>query len=333
MGQIACTRSCCGGALGVEYLGGQAFDTLVYNEPNSGRGEDLHWLAGSEFHYRSRLGYFRPEDTATREFVHIVATYTGSNIVSLFRNGQLIERYSIGFKTFQANNARYLFGMRHNGAGRGFLQAEIDEARVYGRVLTDAEIYDSYWAKYAELAPAFTNGVIRENAWRMVRNDVLANIDQVPFTGVYSYMFWVKPLSVRGGWSNLFHKGQDNVNRNPAIWFYPGTTQLHVRSGTNPWPDWENGGNNGCDITNALPMSQWTHVALVHDGTGITVYVNGFVGCRNECNGPVANRGALIGVDPWHDVPDAFMADLRHFGRSLTWNEINLAITQRKGLN
>lgn len=330
--KLARLDQCCGGALGVEVIGGSAFNTIVYNEPNSGRGEDFHWLPGSEFFTRTRLGYFRPEDSATREFVHIVATYSG-NTISMFRNGELMERYGIGFRSFQANNARFIFGMRHTGGGRAFLQAEIDEARVYGRVLTDAEVYDSYWARYVQLAPAFPNGVIRENAWRLVRNEVLANVDQVPFTGVYSYMFWVRPLSVRGGWANLFHKGQDNVNRNPAIWFYPGSTQLHVRTGTNPWPDWGNGGNHGCDPGYQLPMNQWTHVTLIHDGTGIKVYLNAFIACQSDCNGPVANRGPLIGVDPWHDVPDAFMADFRYFGRTLTWNEINLAYTQRRGLN
>lgn len=323
---------CCGGALGVELLGGGVFDTIVYNEPCSGRGEDLHWIAGSDYQRRSRLGYFRPEDSASRELVHIVASYS-ANRLSLYRNGELMERYDTGLASFQSNNARFLLGMRHNGGGRAFLQAEIDEARVYNRVLTDAEVYDSYWARYTAPPAIFANNVIREGAWRLKQNDVLANVDQVPFTGVYSYMFWVKPLSIKGNWANLFHKGQDNVNRNPAIWFYPGSTQLHVRTGVNPWPDWGNGGNHGCDPSFNLPLNVWTHITLVHNGQGIKVYINAFIGCQSDCNGPVANIGPLVSVDPWHDLPDAFMADFRYFGRSLTWNEIQLAYQQRKGLN
>jgi hypothetical protein len=62
-------------------------------------------------------------------------------------------------------------------------------------------------------------------------------IDTVDTFKHYSLTFKVKPLQKKGGWSNVFHfnkSGRDHGahgSRIPGIWFFSGTTRMHVRQG------------------------------------------------------------------------------------------------------
>jgi len=173
---------------------------------------------------------------------------------------------------------------------------------------------------------------LRSPQWRISYNQILRGSSDIPFRNAYTYMFWVRPVSVYGDWRNIMHKGQDNVNRNPAIWFYPGQLRLHVRSGTAQNPDWGNGGNNGCDPERQLPLSQWTHFALIHDGTGMRVYLNGQLSCQANIGGPVENSGPLYISDPWHSAAVADLADFRYYSRAVPYDIIQQAYSARRGL-
>lgn len=173
-------------------------------------------------------------------------------------------------------------------------------------------------------------GVIRGPAWKLTKGEVVRKADQIKFTGKYTYMFWVRPLAAVGGWSNILHKGKENVNRNPAIWFYPGSTRLHIRSGVNDKPTWENGGNAGCDPSENLPLNQWTHVAVTHEDGALKVYYNGGESCAAKLAAPVENDGDLYAADPWHDAANAEVADLRTVGRIVSLDDIKVAANDRK---
>jgi hypothetical protein len=76
------------------------------------------------------------------------------------------------------------------------------------------------------------------------RSKVIATV-----TTLQNYMlsFKIKPLQKVNGWSNVFHFTANNQNngppgsRIPAIWFFSGTTRMHVRQGR------PGSTNDGCD--------------------------------------------------------------------------------------
>lgn len=43
--------------------------------------------------------------------------------------------------------------------------------------------------------------------------------------------FWIFPRGVDLGWMNIFHHGNDNYQRSPAVWFYPQYVQFqkHIK--------------------------------------------------------------------------------------------------------
>lgn len=172
---------------------------------------------------------------------------------------------------------------------------------------------------------------IRRPAWRLEFNKIIRGGD-LPFTGAYTYMFWVRPRQIVGNWGNILHKGQENVNRNPAVWFYPGSLRLHIRSGTAAQPNWENGGNAGCDPEAVLPLNQWTHVCFVHDSWGLKVYYNGNNVCAQQIGGPRANSGPLYLSDPWHDVAQAELADLRYYPAAVHTDVLARVIDAKEGI-
>ena len=88
------------------------------------------------------------------------------------------------------------------------------------------------------------------------------------FLSQYEISFQIKPVSITSGWSSILHLTARSNNRYmgdriPAVFFYPGTTQLHVCSAI---------GNNRnyCFTTRqALPRNRFTKVNIrqIYDKT------------------------------------------------------------------
>ena len=136
-----------GGIVTVESTRGHLFDSIVFAEKDSAQ-----WLAGSDFHHRTR-GLAAPAETAKPgEFMHVAAVYHADGRIAVFRNGAAYgaeyrptgERADL--QTFAAQHAQVLLGLRHTGAGNGFFAGEIEEARLYDRALSPEEIAASFHA-------------------------------------------------------------------------------------------------------------------------------------------------------------------------------------------
>jgi len=123
----------------------------------------------------------------------------------------------------------------------------------------------------------------------------------------YAVAFWVKPTGVVAGWSNLLHRGDTDQTRGPGVWFWPGSTRLHlVSSSTNNW-------NLNLNPETHLPMNQWTHVALSHCHNGrYSVYINGKLVGRVHNQEPTATPTPLYGSDPWYPAAASIVYDLRY---------------------
>ena len=129
-----------GGVIGIDMPNGQFFDSIVYGEIKARR-----WLAGSEGYRRSQDPGGLAETALPDSLIHIVIVYAADDSITIYRNGELYgAAYSkAALRPFLKGEAWFLFGQRASGANPP-LAGEVDEARVYARALTAAEVFASY---------------------------------------------------------------------------------------------------------------------------------------------------------------------------------------------
>lgn len=130
----------------------------------------------------------------------------------------------------------------------------------------------------------------------------------VNVTGDYTLAFTVKPTGLQGNWSSILHfsNGQDCCgfgNRCPGIWFWPGSTQLHIRIGD------ANDGNWGID-TNPIPMNQLTTVLLKCQGPDVLLTLNGVNYAYKQPSKRFTGSVTVYGSDPWYPPANAQITNL-----------------------
>jgi hypothetical protein len=136
-----------GGVISLEANEGRLFDAIVLGERESKK-----WIAGSELFNRTRDLDAPAESAKPGELVHVAVVYGTDNRIAVYRNGiPYGEAYgpagaNATLRTYPANESRVLIGLRHTGAGNGFLAGEVAEARLYDRALTTAEVAASFRA-------------------------------------------------------------------------------------------------------------------------------------------------------------------------------------------
>ncbi len=137
-----------GGVLTVEDGAGSRFDSLVYGERQARR-----WVAGSENHRRTQDAAGAAEEAPPGRLVHVAIVYDQVGRILLYRDG---GPYGAAYRpeapplTFAAGEGRVLLGLRHSAGARPkdgrWFAGEIDEARLYDRPLTPAEVRASFQA-------------------------------------------------------------------------------------------------------------------------------------------------------------------------------------------
>jgi hypothetical protein len=127
-----------GGLLTVEMAGGGTFDSIVFGERQPKR-----WVAGSE-NYRRTKDLITTDETVTDHAVHLVAVYGKDGSISLYRDGEPLDAAytpkGSGLQSYPAKTARVLLGLRHTGGGNAYFKGEIEEARLYDKALSAAEV-------------------------------------------------------------------------------------------------------------------------------------------------------------------------------------------------
>jgi hypothetical protein len=127
----------------------------------------------------------------------------------------------------------------------------------------------------------------------------------------YELSFNIRPTSKVGGWNSVIHftKGPSNNSRIPAIWFFSGTTRMHVRQGR------PGSGNDGCDTSAQLPLNRWSKVTVRLSGSVLTVLVNGKTWCKNTryANAQAGTTGVRVyASDPWYVAAKASIKDFSY---------------------
>ena len=136
---------------------------------------------------------------------------------------------------------------------------------------------------------------------KIAKGRTIAPPAKIRHGAAYGYDFWINPTRPIATWASILHKGRSDKERSPAVFFFPKSTRLHVRIGTDK--SW----NDGCDAKRPLPRGRWSHVFIQARPGVAEIYVNGRL--ENRC--PIGkkilqNAGPLFAGSPW--VPPAVAA-------------------------
>jgi len=117
---------------------GDQFDGIVFAELAEAR-----WMAGSDHHRRTQKEQeaYPAETAAAGTMVQVAIVYDGDE-VRIYRNGERYATYrTANIDLLGADSHIAVFGLRHIGAGSGApLAGAIEDARIYARALTRAEV-------------------------------------------------------------------------------------------------------------------------------------------------------------------------------------------------
>jgi hypothetical protein len=123
---------------------------------------------------------------------------------------------------------------------------------------------------------------------------------------------WVNPASFNNSsWPTIYAKGHWDAS-------------LGLNSGTGKLESWINNGNQLIGAT-VVPLGQWSHVALVYDGTNRTFYVNGAFAGAGSAPGinPDSNTSSIGNVVPNESASfNGQIDEVSIYNRALSPNEI-----------
>lgn len=143
------------------------------------------------------------------------------------------------------------------------------------------------------------------NNWRLSPSTF--GIVNVPVD--YSISFTITPKSVLNEWGSIFHVSHDGHDlgskgtRMPAMWFYPGTTQLYVRMDGDTFQD------DGITQTAALPVGYPTKVTMTTIAQVFQITFNDTImaGFWRAPSTRHSGLGYLFMSDPFYSAADATM--------------------------
>jgi len=115
--------------------------------------------------------------------------------------------------------------------------------------------------------------------------------------------FEITPFGTTSSWSSILHRGSQNYERTPGIWFHPGSLRLHVRVST------DSNRNGGCDPQTILNRNQKYNIKVSVQGQILTVWIDDVVGCTKDLEGSMKDSGStpVYFGDPWYKPADALV--------------------------
>ncbi|MEM9935664.1 MAG: LamG-like jellyroll fold domain-containing protein, partial [Bacteroidota bacterium] len=135
----------------------------------------------------------------------------------------------------------------------------------------------------------------------------------------FTVAFWMNlKQSHTGKWRSVIHKGLNSRDRTFAMWMRPKDNKIHFRiSTTQSW-------NEGANSKASIPLNTWTHIAYVHEGKKLKLYINGELDQTVNLRGvSLSNNAKLyLGDSPWSQTAKSRMDDVRLYGYALSADDI-----------
>lgn len=131
----------------------------------------------------------------------------------------------------------------------------------------------------------------------------------------YTVAYWIKITATAPGFRSVLFKGATDPERNPAHFIFPSSTAMQLVHGSTS-------DSNASQLTSALPLNTWAHVADVHSGSSRIGYVNGVMVYNGTTDATVGNTGPLYAGSPFYDSTGFVLDDLFIYRRALSAGEI-----------
>jgi hypothetical protein len=162
-----------GGVVSLQTLNGATFDAIVYGER-----EPAQWMAGSDGF--SRTQSFQGPAESVSGPVHLAIRYESDGTITAFRNGAPYgQSYSNRLQSFGANQAQWLFGLRHGPpGGNRFFRGLLHRVAMFDSALSDTEIEQLAGARalHWDLRHAWT---LMSESDRELREQIRASLVQI----------------------------------------------------------------------------------------------------------------------------------------------------------
>ncbi len=131
----------------------------------------------------------------------------------------------------------------------------------------------------------------------------------------------IQTQDCNGEWKNVFHKGNNDGERTPAMWKYPHNTGFHARISTTA------SNNEGINNSPAVEYNRWYYISYHKSAQSLTLYYDGDIADQVTLSGQsVANNGPLyFGRDPWwNGIIGGGYDNVQVHNRALTVPELNM---------
>ncbi len=173
-----------GSAITIDKTNIDQFDGIVYAER-----QPFRWMAGSNSYTRTQDFVPGFAETTPDEEIMVAITYEviGANVqITLYRNGiqygTYLDNPVVGY---DSTNAEVLFGARHtppSGGLRGGIDGQIEEAMIFDRALTPAEIQSLSPSSASDTALT----LVSDSTWSLSTVTTTATANSYPWPGVMS---------------------------------------------------------------------------------------------------------------------------------------------------
>jgi hypothetical protein len=120
----------------------------------------------------------------------------------------------------------------------------------------------------------------------------------------YTIVFEIMPTGTTGWTSNIFHKGGDDHERAPAVFFKSNSTALRILALPN---------GEGCD-TDELQLNVWTKVTIIHNGNELKVFFGEDLVRQMGKEVPAhENNGGFYMSNPWDEPAKCTLKNFKIF--------------------
>ncbi len=273
-------------------------------------------------------------------------TYYNSNAVSLFSEGPVLRSCqatgTLSPVDPQGNKKRDVikYWQRQGGVNRvKTVMADLHRAANAQRA-SDDQLSPYFKQCYGDIAIAprpATKFSLQNNklpeTFKLTRNTVI--VQSLAMTQDYKLQFVITPRGIEGNWSNIllftkFDNGADWGDfgcRSPAIWFFPGSLQLHIRIGAHNDFNW------GIDVP-GCQINKESMFSLECRGKSVTVILDGKTFSATHPNWRYSGNVKVYGSSHQHVSANAEIKDvgLQLYGNSIkaddrqnmTYNNVNI---------
>lgn len=143
-----------------------------------------------------------------------------------------------------------------------------------------------------------------------------------------SISFWINVSATHRNWRCIFHVSDQDTNccnvgnRVPAMWIYPGSTNVHFRHSTLV------NGNDGPYIDQyQIPMNTPTFITIVLNSTTISFYANGSqIGTTHHFPSPLIpakSNAQFYMADPWHGFGDFQLKNFKLYNNAFNAKDVS----------